>query len=147
MKSRYKKHLKRITNKSPIIAFSIDNLYNKSDIVHKESLHTFNEYMGLDATQAFSTKYKFIKEEMYSNLIMFIDNYLICGNHEYIYLLLPTSDDTYKVIEKENITDWANVYWKKEDPNNEPDWRFMDEDINDLFSYMIGKFDKYIKPY
>ncbi|GAB6440151.1 hypothetical protein bcgnr5369_01640 [Bacillus cereus] len=147
MKSRYKKHLKRIENRSPIIAFSIDNLYNKSDIINTESLHTFNKYMGLNSTEAFSTKYKSIKEEMHTNLIMFTDNYLMCGNHEYIYLLLPLLDGTYKVIEKENKTKWANAYWKKEDPNNERDWCFIDEDIDDLFCYIIEKFEKHIKTY
>jgi hypothetical protein len=84
---------------------------------------------------------------MYVDLQLFTDNYLHCGGHEYIYLLLPTIDNQYIVVEKENTSDWADAYWKKEDPHNERDWAYVDEDKNDLFYFVINKYDKHMKKF
>lgn len=108
----------------------------------KEELNLFTKQVGLDDTYVFSNKYKKIKKEMYSNLLLFMDNYLLCGGHHYIYLLVPLSDGSYRIIEKENMQTWKDSYWKKEDPEHKRNWSYFDEDINDLFDYILHEFDK-----
>lgn len=145
MKSRYKKHLKRIEKNSPLIAFSVNDIYSRNDILKRNELNEFDKHTGLDKSEAYSPAYKLIKQDMQSNLILFMDNYLMCGGHEYIFLLIPYKNDTYKIVEKESINKWAEAYWKREDPLNKRKWSYIDEDINDLFDYMIEKFNKHKK--
>ncbi|MES5838016.1 hypothetical protein [Bacillus cereus group sp. MG11] len=145
MKSRYKKHLKRMSKRSPIISFSQADIHHKGSVLIEDELSTFSQHMKLDPEETYSTTYTSKKEEMISNLYFFVDNYLMCGGHTHIFLLVPLTNGFYQVLEKENISEWVNAYWKKEDPNNQRDWRYMDEDINDLFDYMINQFNKHVK--
>ena len=145
MKSRYEKHLKRITNRSPVIAFSKEDIFEKKDLVYKAELNRFNQHERLDKTYSTINSYKSIKEEMLSNLMMFTDNYMFCGGHSFVYLLIPNNAGFYKIAEKETISKWAEAYWQKEDPENKRDWAYIDEDIHELFSYIMDKFEKYNK--
>jgi len=145
MKSRHKKHLQRIIKRSPIVSFSIENLFKKNQYLTKEELSTFNESIGMDMEYVYSKKYKCIKKEMFTNVILFVDNYLVCGGHHFIYLLIPQPDGTYYLTEKENVSEWVKAYWDKVDPHNKRKWMFIDEDVNDLFDYMLGKFEKHLR--
>jgi hypothetical protein len=148
MKSRLRKHLKSVERKSPLIGFSTEDLFLKDSILTKDALSQLNKYVGLEYDLDIeSTNYKDAKREMYSNLVQFTDNYLVCGGHKYIYLLLPLSRDegTYVLLEKEDIVEWSKSYWSKEDPNNKRDWSYVDEDVNDLFDYILEKFDVHLK--
>lgn len=145
MKSRYKKHLQRMSKRSPIISFSKTDIHHKGSILTENELSTFSQHMKLDLEETYSATYTSKKEEMISNLYFFVDNYLMCGGHTYTFLLIPFHNGTYKIIEKESISEWVTAYWKKEDPQNQRDWSYMDEDINDLFDYMIKQFKKHVK--
>lgn len=143
MRSRQRKHIERIIKRSPIIAFTKENGVKIQSLLNKEDFSLFSKTMGLNKEYIDSTNYKEVKEEMYSHLLMFTDNYLLSGGHEEVYLLIPLKNGKYQVIEKENIDQWRDAYWKKEDPDNKRDWCYFDEDINDLFDYIMEKFDKY----
>ncbi|SME50606.1 hypothetical protein BACERE00183_04524 [Bacillus cereus] len=145
MKSRYKKHLKRMSKRSPIISFSQADIHHKGSFLIEDELSTFSQHMKLNHEETYSDTYTSKKEEMISNLYFFVDNYLMCGGHNYVFLLVPLSNGFYQVFEKENISEWVNAYWQKEDPKNQRDWSYMDEDINDLFDYMINQFNKHVK--
>ncbi|WP_242298027.1 hypothetical protein [Bacillus cereus group sp. BfR-BA-01382] len=145
MKSRYKKHLKRMSKRSPIISFSQADIHHKGSVLIEDELSTFSQHMKLNHEETYSDTYTSKKEEMISNLYFFVDNYLMCGGHNYVFLLVPLSNGFYQVFEKENISEWVNAYWQKEDPKNQRDWSYMDEDINDLFDYMINQFNKHVK--
>jgi hypothetical protein len=145
MKSRQRKHIERLIKRSPIIAFSKGDTVKKQTVLRKEKLTLFSKSMGLSKEYIDSTNYKEVKEEMYSNLLMFTDNYFLSGGHKEVYLLIPLKSGKYQVIEKENIDLWRDAYWKKEDPENKRDWCYFDEDINELFDYIMQKFDKYNK--
>ncbi|PLS19450.1 hypothetical protein CVD28_03270 [Bacillus sp. M6-12] len=142
MKSRQKKHLQKIIKRSPIVSFSQDDKFQIGDIVSKQD---FSQACGLDDEFITTTSFKIAKEDMYSDLIMFVDNYLVSGGHQFVYLLLPTTEGKYRIVEKERKAEWQDKYWKKEDPDNQRDWCYFDEDINDLFDYIMKKFDKYNK--
>ncbi|MDX5808611.1 hypothetical protein [Bacillus cereus group sp. BfR-BA-02730] len=145
MKSRYKKHLKRMSKRSPIISFSQADIHHKGSVLIEDELSTFSQHMKLNHEETYSDTYTSKKKEMISNLYFFVDNYLMCGGHNYVFLLVPLSNGFYQVFEKENISEWVNAYWQKEDPKNQRDWSYMDEDINDLFDYMINQFNKHVK--
>lgn len=146
MKSRYRKHLERIINRSPIVAFSIENLFENKQTINKDELIKFNKHKGLDREYT-SNSYKLIKREMLSDLILFTDNYFLCGGHKYVYLLLPLGKDTFKIVEKESIKEWSKKYWQKEDPENKRDWCYIDEDTIDLYYYIMNSFYKHNKKY
>ena len=143
MKSRYRKHLQRIEKQSPIVAFSEEDLFTKGTIVITDELNTFNKHIGLDIKETYATSYKVIKDYMAVNVIMFTDNYLACGGHRFVYLLVPRPNQKYEIIEKENIVQWSEDYWKREDPENKRDWCYYDEDISDLYKYIEEKFNKH----
>lgn len=145
LKSRYKKNLVRIMKNSPIVAFSKETPFDKGQILSKEDLQQFNKMEKLNEEFISTTNYIRFKEEMYSNFISFVDNYLNSGNHKTVYLLIPRSNGTYQVMEKESISEWADAYWKREDPENKRDWAYFDEDTVDLFDYIHKQFRKHTK--
>lgn len=142
MKSRQKKHLQKIIKRSPIIAFSQEDKFQKGDIVSKQD---FSKACGLDNEFVTTTSFRKAKEDMRSDLIMFVDNYLVSGGHQFVYLLVPTTEGEYLIVEKEQKAKWQDKYWGKEDPENKRDWCYFDEDINELFDYILDVFDKYNK--
>ncbi|WP_442636535.1 hypothetical protein [Rossellomorea marisflavi] len=147
MKARYKKHLDRIKSRSPIVGFSRGDLFNVNQVIHSSSLEKFSVTEGLlnsyDLDDEFN--YKLLKKYKSDYVYDFTDNYLMCGGHRYVYILIPVSKTSYKIVVKESIADWQNKYWEKEDPNNERRWSYIDEDINDLCKYIMNKFNKYVK--
>lgn len=145
MKSRYRKHINSIVRNSPLIAFSREDQFGKNIVIPKADLSYFTEYVRLDDTDSFETTYKLKLKDMYSNVVMFTDNYLICGGHQYIYLLVPLRDGNYQVVEKEIIQDWTQAYWLKEDPHNKRNWAYIDEHVADLFEFILNSFDKRCK--
>lgn len=145
MKSRYRKHIERIEKRSPILAFSKEDVFQKQDILTKEDFETFNKHEKLDRETVYAPRYRHLKQEMLTSVQMFLDNYLLCGGHEFVFLLLPTEEDRYKIVEKESLAEWAKKYWEKEDPENKRDWSYIDEDVNDLYNYMIKQFNRHNK--
>ncbi|AKO91976.1 hypothetical protein BEH_07610 [Priestia filamentosa] len=150
MKSRYKKHLKRIAARTPIVTFSQNETANKGEVIDKAILDNyFDKFTGYIAEQwqLEEMRYEDIKKGFYSDVLLFMNNYLTCGNNDYIYLLIPTSKNKYKVIEKEHVPTWQRIYWEKEDPNDDRSWCYFDEDTYDLWEYMINQLDKHVEAF
>lgn len=145
MKSRYRKHVDKLVKNSPIVGFSQTEVFEKNQLINTNELKKLNKYAGLEKDDYADTRYRDYRKQMYSDLLLFVDNYFVCGNHEYVYLLVPTKENQYKVTEKESLNEWARNYWNREDPKNERDWCYFDEDTVDLFNYITNKFDKSLK--
>lgn len=145
MKSRYRKHIARLIKNSPLIGFSQEETLNKNEIISQHQFNKMTQHIGLEKTGDVGVKFKNYKKDMYSNLALMIDHYILTGGHHFIYLLKPSNDKTYKVVEKESLKDWRERYWSLEDPNNERDWCFYDEDTADLYLFIMDSFDRATK--
>lgn len=145
MKSRYRKHVENLVKNSPVIGFSKESVFKNNEIVSAHELNKLNQYQSLEDEVYPKVKLRNYKKQMYSNFLLFVDNYFLCGGHEFVYLLIPIKYGEYKVIEKEPIGEWARAYWEKEDPNNERDWCYAGEDTGDLFTYILDKFNENFK--
>lgn len=145
MKSRQKKHLHKLVKRSPIIAFSIEEKFTKGERLNDSEIAQFEQRTGYDLNDTYLPSYRQKKEQLVSNLYLFVDNYLNCGGHQWVYLLIPIEKGVYQIVERQKKTEWQERYWQKEDPNGERDWCYFDEDTNELFEYMIEQFMKYQK--
>lgn len=145
MKSRYKKHIEKLVKNSPIIGFSIEDVFMKEQLITAKDFEQLNKHSGLEKITYMNGKFRNYKKDMYSDLLIFVDNYFVCGGHKFVYLIIPVQDNQFKIIEKESLSEWASKYWNKVDPNDERSWCYADEDIVDLYNYITDKFDKNLK--
>lgn len=143
MKSRQKKHLSDLVKRSPIVAFSIEDEFVKGERVTEEEVSRIQQHVRYDLEDADSTSFKQQKEQLVSNLYLYVNNYLNCGGYQWVYLLAPVEKGVYKVVEKQKKSEWQERYWEKEDPHFERDWSYLGEDTDDLFDYVMARFMKY----
>lgn len=143
LKSRQKKHLDRIIKRSPIFAFSTEGEFSKGEHLTEKDILRFNEKARFLLEDTNERSFIQKKKQLLSNLYLFADEYLNWSCHPWVYVLIPVERGGYKVVEKENKYEWKERYWKKEDPSEERDWRYYDEDTNELFDYMMRRFMKH----
>lgn len=127
---------------TPFIAFTFRTTDIKEGDVFSIDSHPFEGQYIQNMSESYQRNifHKKIKSELRDNLLIFLDNYLVCGGHE--VFILKKNEDNYVVEFKIKKKQWCEDYWRfrKKDFENDP--LSIDDDTYALLCTVCKKYNK-----
>lgn len=139
MKSRLKKEINNLLAHKNYIVFSKENLFSEGDIVTFDMQQKDFDIATLENDVWMENKHYQTDRDIFDSFAYSVDNYLLRGKSKFVYILKPVKNG-YLVVKQEHVSEWIDDYWMEADPNNERDWAYIDEDINDLYTHLLKEY-------